>query len=153
MLQTTRSSAKYLRTRDLHEDVFIEIPFKNPRYYAWISETKNGFIVGINSLHSHFDFDNENSQDRFEALRAAFEELDDILAGKVAAVGDSSQGKNYMVASDDLESAIEHYGQQSKYEIVTFNDPPRETASVDPRSAPELRRRRPSRPRTARRAR
>lgn len=135
------------------DTVLIEIPFKNPRYHAWISEVDSGFIVGINFLHSHFDFDKENSQDRLESMRAAFEELDDILDGNVAAVGVCSQEKDYIVATASRESAIEHYGQQSKYEIVTFNDLPRETVGVDPRDAPELRPRRPSRPRTARRAR
>lgn len=143
-------NAEFSATNDA---VLIEIPFKNPRYHAWISEENSGFIVGINFLHGHFDFDKENSQDRLESLRSAFEELDDILDGKVAVVGDCSQEKDYIVAIDSLESAIEHYGQQSKYEIVTFNDLPRKTAGVDPRDAPELRPRRPSRPRTARRAR
>ena len=106
--------------------ICITIQFKNPKYSAWISDEGYGFIVGIDALHSHLDYDSDSEQDWLETLQRAFEALDDILEGREVVVGHKNSKEPRLVATTSPELAIEEYGRDSSYEIVAFSDPPKE---------------------------
>lgn len=59
-------------------------------------------------------------------MQHAFEQLDDILAGREVAVGHKNSKEPQLVATASPEAAIEHYGRDDSYEIVAFSDPPKE---------------------------
>jgi hypothetical protein len=59
-----------------------EIPFQNLRYRLWFVEDGEGYIVGINFLHSHFDCDTQEGK-----LGDALTNIDSILQDEVVAIG------------------------------------------------------------------
>ena len=94
----------------------ISLNFTNTRYNTWIAADGEGFMVGINELHNHFDLGTPE-----ENLEDAFNELTEILTEKVAAVGLTNEETNYLLATLDLQQAIESYSKEKpKVEIVTF---------------------------------
>ena len=54
--------AQSIITTSNEQELTGEIRFKNPKYSLWFTEEiGQGYIVGINSLHSHFDLGDEDS--------------------------------------------------------------------------------------------
>ena len=47
---------------------------------AWINEESDGFVVGLDWLHDHFSYFQE--EDRPSAMERAFEELDAVFMGQ-----------------------------------------------------------------------
>ncbi|MBO3697722.1 hypothetical protein [Roseivirga sp. E12] len=104
------------RTESDEHQTTITLNFLNPRYNTWIAKDEDGFMVGINELHNHFDLGTPE-----ENLEAAFNELTEILTEKVAAVGLTNEETNYLLATLALQQAIESYSNEKpKVEIVTF---------------------------------
>jgi hypothetical protein len=100
------------------DSITIEIPFLNPRYTAWIEKDKQGYIVGINFLHNHFDLDTDEKN-----MEDAFESLDDILKDKIVAVGLKNRTDDYMIkAVMPLDIGIAEFSKKkNEYEIVSFS--------------------------------
>lgn len=96
----------------------IKLSFKNNRYFGWIEQdVGEGFIVGINELHGHFDSGTEN-----ENLELALDYFDGIVNNEIAAVGLKEKSFNYLLSTLPLEQAISRYGlEKPKIEIETFS--------------------------------
>lgn len=95
-----------------------QLKFTNPRYSLWFIDDHNGgFIVGINSLHDHFDLESpEENRD------SALDYIDDIIQDKVVAIGIKNQAEDFLLAVMDVEDGIESYSQEKPLvEIVSFS--------------------------------
>ena len=104
------------RTGSDENQTNITLNFSNSRYYTWIAKDEEGFMVGINELHNHYDLGSSE-----ENLEDAFRELTEILTEQVAAVGLTNEETNYLLATLELQQAIESYtNEKPKVEIVTF---------------------------------
>ena len=105
---------KVLRDGD---QVTGEISFHNPRYRLWFTEDGEGYIVGINFLHSHFDGDTQEGN-----LRDALSRIDQILRDEIVAVGNRKKTKDFIFATMSREEGLRRYGlDDSRVEVVWFS--------------------------------
>ncbi len=94
----------------------VEIPFKNDRFFGWIEKDEEGYIVGINDLHGHFDAGTEE-----ENLKQALDYFDGIVNNEVAAVSLKEGTTKYLLAILPTEQAIAIYGsERPQVEIETL---------------------------------
>jgi len=98
-----------------NNECFIKINFLNPRYFAWLME-QDGLIVGINTLHNHFDSSNPG-----EEYHDAFEYFDEIINGNIVAVGKKNKKDGYCVASMGKDDALKKYSNNKQLDIVAYD--------------------------------
>jgi hypothetical protein len=100
-----------------HDSVTIELPFHNPRYSGWILQDKNGYIVGINGSHNHYDIYTEE-----ENLEHALDHFEEIINDELVAIGVVKETENFMLAVMPTELGIESYSNEKPIvEIVSFS--------------------------------
>lgn len=98
--------------------VTIRIYFKNPIYYAWIFEQRQGIVVGLNFLHQHYDYFEDS--ERMECLEDAFAYLDEILTGKIVALREKDSEPGFVRALSTAEDAITYCGENADFEWVGY---------------------------------
>ena len=94
-----------------------EIPFQNQRYRLWFVEDGDGYIVGINFSHSHFDCDTIEGN-----LSDAMNRVDDILKDRIVAIGNRRQKEDYILVTMEREEGLRRYGlDDPRVEVVWFS--------------------------------
>ena len=114
---TLHSQSSYLYKDDCYH---ISIPSKKAPLCAWINEEQDGFIVGLDWLHQHFDYIYEN--ERVTALQDAFEQLDAILEGRVVALYEKTSNEiRWVMANEEAHQLMKE--QPDVYRLEKFERP------------------------------
>lgn len=98
----------------------MRVKFKNLKCTAWIQEYYGaGFIVGINFLHGHFDYDKNDMADRIISMEDALDRFNEIIQGRYVAYFKHGREEIAMTKAYEPNSDKEEF-PPSKYEIIFF---------------------------------
>lgn len=95
----------------------ISILTKEKTFYIWINEEQDGFIVGLDWLHTHFDYHKEEK--RPAALAEAFAKFDNLLQGKDVALYDA-KSKNIRCLTSKEEAIRIMQEEPNQYYLQEF---------------------------------
>lgn len=98
---------------DRDDHCLITLPFlRNKKFSVWISD-EDGFMVGINELHNHFDLADHKTNSE-----EAFSELMKIIRGRRVAIIFKKE-PNTIQAIDNISDVRELINDPS-YSIITY---------------------------------